>query len=195
MSALDLSRIIIEPFELFEMVWPDATYRYCTCPGFINWNGFNWLSIDDTQGQIMSLGGYSEGAGEVPNRDIGLSYTSTLGGYLRQDKWGALTIKNYLGERNPSSGAIQVDTDYISWKCNEFSCVPTESINLILMQDIGRSLMKSDALKVSSEHRKTLVSTTDYAFDKISGIKSGGQQTINNIAPTYGSKLGNNILT
>ena len=197
MSALDLSRTFIEPFELFEMVWPDATYRYCTCPGFINWNGYNWLSIDDTQGQIMSLGSYSEGVmGEVPNRDLGLSFTATIAGFINLNKWGAVSIKNYLGERNPSTGAVQIDTDFISWKINEVSSlVWGEGISLVLMQSIGRKLMKSDPLKVSSTHRKTLVAGTDLAFDKISGVKSGGQQTVNNLPITYGNYLGNNILS
>lgn len=48
-----------------------------------------------------------------------------------------------------------------------------ENIDLVLMADVGRKLSKSDAFKTSSEHRKRLVTTTDYAFDKISGVKSG----------------------
>lgn len=171
MTALTLSRDYIEPLKLIKITTNGQSYYYNFGLGDISWNSQTWLCNDTTQGLIMDLGSYSEGAEVIPNTTLVLSYTAVLNANLKQG--GIVDV--YTAERNPQTAVLQVDASYMRWEIQSFEHNLGEEFNITLANPLSRLLEKNDGWTYSSNSQTALVTTTDYAFDKMSGVTSGGQ--------------------
>ena len=168
--ALDLSGVQYEAFNLIEITFPSGTWRYCTTTGFVNYGGFNWLSVDDVQGQILELAISGDNIDTLQSADLTLGHTDTLLGYVKLNQALWSSVKIYDAQRDLSSFAVSVEATYRQFYIQEL-------VSSTLYRDfkflLGKAQAQADRITYSSASRNPLHGSTDFAFDKISGVQSG----------------------
>jgi hypothetical protein len=95
--------------HLVQFEWAAGTLRYFSQPGFVTWSSQTWRAVTDTAGQLMAVGSLSEQVGEVSNRDIVLTLTPTVRGYLFAGERG-VKVTIWEIERDTQTAALTVKT-------------------------------------------------------------------------------------
>jgi hypothetical protein len=130
----------------------------------------NWPSLDTTWGQIMALSGTGESGGEIANRDVTLSMTSSL----RSEVWyGALVgapVSIWEANRNSSSGVVDLTTT--PWLGEVDNVQAIDGINgALTLTLVGRGVVlripNASALTSTTSQNKYVIGDT--VFDYISG--------------------------
>lgn len=108
--ADDFKNDVIGPCHLIQIDWGDGanTKRYITSIGYVEYGGYNWFDGDETQGQIEALGDWSELKGEVPNRDIALTQTPFIQGFIDGGTWNRTKVTIIEGNRDPATNVFSV---------------------------------------------------------------------------------------
>ena len=160
-----------EFLELVEITWPiNGIVRMLKGPGIVTALSNTWKSVDSAFGQILALGGRSERAGEISNRDLTIRLTSSVRGELW---YGALRwsqVRIWEASRDPITGTVDVSTD--PW-IGFIDAVDAEDgfngqVTLILVSS-AVILREPDAGALTSTTSQNRFVAGDTAFDFISG--------------------------
>lgn len=173
--ALDLSGVQFDAFYLVEVQFPSATYRYAMTTGFVNYDGHDWLSIDDTQGQVLDISALHDSIESFQNIDLTLVWTPSIFGFVKLGQSHLVKVRVYEAQRNLTTFDVSVEAAYREYYIQEMAEALT---NVSFKFVLGKGQAKQDAGTLSSSFRNTLHNLTDNAFDKISGVTS---------ATTYGN--------
>ena len=156
--------------QLIKIEWNNGmVYRYCSTLGFINYLGEVYLDSDDIQGQIISIGDYSEKSGEISNLDITLT-----------QKIGLQTILNAGNHEYAKVTIIEGNNydNFVPFKTTTWRIMAIDNdggldktVTLVLSNEaLGNMLNKGDTPTYSVESQKYIIGTTitDTGFRYIS---------------------------
>jgi hypothetical protein len=159
-----------EYIELVQISFNSGTLRLLKGAGIVTALSNTWPSISTTWGQVMALSGRGESAGEIANRDITLTMTSSL----RTEIWyGALVgsdVSIWEGNRNSLTGVVDLTTTPWLGEIDNAEAIDGIAGALTLTvvgQGVVLRLPNASTLTSTTSQNKYV--TGDTIFDYISG--------------------------
>lgn len=169
--------------HLVKFDWPSADYYYLCGLGFVSYDGQTWYGHTDTQGQVLSLSGFTEQKEQLPNRDCEIALTSTVEGYIIAGDWTQCNVTIHEANRDPATGILTV-LDSSNWEIGGFEVegARERKVSFSLKSVLARLIEKQQAWTYSPESQAVFSAATDYGFDysankgasSVGGVVSGG---------------------
>lgn len=181
-----------EHLWLVEVQWPGQTWRYLGGPGYIEHGGFSWVSHDDTWGQLMSVGGLAEEAGQIANREIVLTLTAAVRAAIWYGAARFFAVRIWAASRDPATAALHVEPDPWSGFVDQVEATDGHmgAVKLTLVSAAIRLREPDEKALYSPNYQDQLVSG-DTGFDLVGGRTTPPFSNTTTPSTTIGGFAGN----